>query len=886
MSGVDQQTATSASTATFVTALVFNAAVFGIEIGLFTILRPYFKQIYERRTLVPVEKDRVKPLEAGFLTWPIALFKTDYRDVQQVNGPDAYLFVRFLRMMIRVLLPIWLISWIVLMPVTAVNNSTANNTGLDRFIFGNVSQDHQARYGAHIILAYLFTFWIYWNIKREMKHFTTVRQLHLINPAHSSSVQANTILVTGIPARHLSEPALRQLYSHLPGGVKKVWLNRDLKDLPSIYDRRLAACGKLESAETSLLSTAAKLRRQELKKANGAGDASPSADTERNLALAERLVPRDKRPSHRLPAGFMPFSLPFIGETVDTIDWCRQEIAAATDLLTKGRQTLAEQGLSQSDDVNGDGKADKSDHAKQTYPPLNSAFITFNQQIAAHLAVNALTHHEPYCMADRYLEVSPPDVIWGNLGLNPYEKRIRVVISYSATAALIIFWSIPVAFVGIISNIEGLCVRESWLAWLCKLPRPVIGIIQGILPPVLLAVLMMLLPIVLRLLGRFEGIPTRTGLELSLMTRYFIFQVVHSFLIVTLSSGIFAALPSLLSNPSSIPGLLAQYLPQASTFFLTYILLQGLSGVAGGFLSAVALVLYYVKLFLLGSTPRSVYNIKYAQTTVAWGTLFPSITLLVVITFAYSIISPVINGLACFTFFLFYLLYKYLFLYQYTQPPSADTGGLFFPKAIQHVFVGMYIQQLCLCALFFLVTNPNGKRGALPEGVLMIVLIVLTAGFHAIINSSFGPLTKALPLSHAHKTFRHPAPSLDLRDVDGGSGSNRKETAEEENEEGPSPTNKPRASSSESDAEHVPHSDYDDAFFARGPDGTEDYGFAQPAACRPQRIVWIPDDTLGLGREEVQTNKESGVKATTQYATMDEHGKVDVTGPPVDLAKF
>jgi hypothetical protein len=245
----------------------------------------------------------------------------------------------------------------------------------------------------------------------------------------------------------------------------------------------------------------------------------------------------------------------------------------------------------------------------------------------------------------------------------------------------------------------------------------------------------------------------------------------------------------------------------------------------------------------------------------------------------------VINGLACFTFFLFYLLYKYLFLYQHTQPPSADTGGLFFPKAIQHVFVGMYIQQLCLCALFFLATDSNGKRGALPEGVLMIVLIVLTAGYHAIINSSFGPLTKALPLSLAHKTFRHPAPSLDIQVVDGGSGSNGKETAEEI-DEAHSPADKPRASSSESDAEHAPRIDYDDAFFARGPDGTEDYGFAQPAACRPQRIIWIPDDSLGLGREEVQTNKESGVKATTQNAKMDEHGKVDVTGPPVDLAKF
>ncbi|KZP25069.1 hypothetical protein FIBSPDRAFT_856462, partial [Athelia psychrophila] len=42
----------------------------------------------------------------------------------------------------------------------------------------------------------------------------------------------------------------------------------------------------------------------------------------------------------------------------------------------------------------------------------------------------------------------------------------------------------------------------------------VLGLIEGMLPTVLLAVLMMLLPIVLRALARLEGIPTRTGLEL------------------------------------------------------------------------------------------------------------------------------------------------------------------------------------------------------------------------------------------------------------------------------------------------------------------------------------------------------------------------------------
>ena len=72
------------------------------------------------------------------------------------------------------------------------------------------------------------------------------------------------------------------------------------------------------------------------------------------------------------------------------------------------------------------------------------------------------------------------------------------------------------------------------------------------------------------------------------------------------------------------------------------------------------------------------------------------------------------------------MLYKYLFLYQLDQPPAGDTGGLFFPKAMQHLFVGLYIQQICLAALFFLAQDENKKPSAVPEGALMIVLIIFT----------------------------------------------------------------------------------------------------------------------------------------------------------------
>lgn len=97
-----------------------------------------------------------------------------------------------------------------------------------------------------------------------------------------------------------------------------------------------------------------------------------------------------------------------------------------------------------------------------------------------------------------------------------------------ATVGLVVLWAFPASFIGIISNVDQLCKDYHWLAWLCKLPQRVNDLLTDFLPPVLLALLMLLLPIILRLLARFEGIPSRTGLELSLMTRFFGFQIIHS----------------------------------------------------------------------------------------------------------------------------------------------------------------------------------------------------------------------------------------------------------------------------------------------------------------------------------------------------------------------
>lgn len=315
------------------------------------------------------------------------------------------------------------------------------------------------------------------------------------------------------------------------------------------------------------------------------------------------------------------------------------------------------------------------------------------------------------------------------------------------------------------------------------------------------------------------------------------------------------------------------------------------------------LALYYVKLFILGSTPRSIYKIKYGLRNVSWGTLFPGITLLVVISLAYSIISPVINGLACATFFLFYQLYKYMFLWQLDQPTSGDTGGLFFPKALQHVFVGLYIQQVCLAALFFLAQDENKHPSAIPEGALMVVLIVFTAFFHLILDNSYGPLTQALPLSLADQTrgidMNRAGAERELhesdeevsategfgKDATGSDGLRKRDRGGSVAADSFDDAGKGNAASFDMTPRKTLTNTTDgagekEAEAFRAPDEEEWKDFYHPASVEPQRVVWVPRDGMGLGEAEVRANREAGIKASLDDARMDDKGHVDISGAP------
>ena len=137
------------------------------------------------------------------------------------------------------------------------------------------------------------------------------------------------------------------------------------------------------------------------------------------------------------------------------------------------------------------------------------------------------------------------------------------------------------------------------------------------------------------------------------------------------------------------------------------------------------------------------------------------------------------------------------------------------------------------------------------------------------INDSYGPLIHSLPLSLADRVGN----DLPKEDIEPTNGQNRNS----EDPEAQSPTSlKGKGVATDDD------DDGDENVDVSASNQPVDYGFAHPAASRPQKTIWIAQDTLGLTAEETAALKERGIAVSTADAEMDGKGNVSIQGPPPD----
>lgn len=342
-------------------------------------------------------------------------------------------------------------------------------------------------------------------------------------------------------------------------------------------------------------------------------------DTNGGEPMWKRYLKQKDRQSMRLPVfGWQwMISLPLLGQKIDTIDYCRKEVAR----------------------LNAEIEHDQENPDR--FPLMNSAFIQFNHQVAAHMACQAVSHHTPNQMAPRVVEISPDDVIWDNMSMKWWESYVRPAVVIVIIVGLVIGWAFPVSFTAILSQIKTLVGTVAWLRWLLRAPDEVFSIIQGVLPQIILALLLFLLPIILRFLAKIQGEYTGMAVELSVQRYYFAFLFVQVFLVVSISSGITTIISQITHDPQSVPAILAQNLPKASNYFFSYLLLQALSVSAGALVQTMGLIQWFVLAPLLDKTARQKWHRQTNLPNMQWGTFFPVYTNLACIGESISLLHQV-----------------------------------------------------------------------------------------------------------------------------------------------------------------------------------------------------------------------------------------------------
>lgn len=101
-------------------------------------------------------------------------------------------------------------------------------------------------------------------------------------------------------------------------------------------------------------------------------------------------------------------------------------------------------------------------------------------------------------MSPRYIGLDPTQIVWANLRIKWWERVIRYTVTVAFVIALIVFWAIPTAVVGVISNVDFLTNKVFFLTWLKEVPGWIMGVISGLLPVVAMSILMALVPIIMR----------------------------------------------------------------------------------------------------------------------------------------------------------------------------------------------------------------------------------------------------------------------------------------------------------------------------------------------------------------------------------------------------
>ncbi|KAG5996571.1 hypothetical protein E4U54_002537 [Claviceps lovelessii] len=713
----------------------------------FCILRPRWPALYaaHKRRLHPHVD--LPTLTDSFFGWIPQLYRINEKQILAASGLDAFVFLAFFKMAIRLFFVMTFFAVLVLGPINAkyrkspwdfvgatdVAHKTTNRELLsppypshaNRFhAFDDKDEDRSREMPflwSYVVFTYFFVGLTLYSINWETFRIIDLRQKYL---GSQSTVTDRTFRLTGIPKKHRSEEKLKSLIEGLDIGlVDSVTLCRDWKYLDELVAHRDVILRKLEASWAAYLKTRHKTpdkhsdatQTDDIRGANGrlSGESGDEEAAENVRLLASEPgqphVSEGERPQVTVRYG----PLLLRSRKVDAIDYYEEKLRRIDEQVVEAR--------------------------KKEYPTTDMALVTMDSVASCQMVIQARIDPRPGRFLTR-VTPSPSDLVWKNT----YALRgIRRLKSWSITlfiTFLTLIWIFPTAA---LASFLSFCTIDRALPqfaeWLNEHPI-VRSFFQNTAPTLVVSLLNVSVPYLYDWLSNHQGMISQGDVELSVISKNFFFTFFNTFFVFAVSKTGFefwSVLRRFLKDTSLIPMLIAQDVENLARFYISFIILQGVGLMPFKILEIGSVLLAPIYRWQ-SATPRDFDEIQ-KPPIFQYGFYLPTALLVFNLCLIYSVLVEgwVILIFGIIYFGLGYFTFKYMLLYAMDQPQHA-TGGAW-RIICYRIVVGLLVFEVVM-------VGQIASFQAFVQSAAVLPIIPFTIWYSYYFSRRFEPLTKYIAL--------------------------------------------------------------------------------------------------------------------------------------------
>ncbi|CAA3015635.1 calcium permeable stress-gated cation channel 1-like [Olea europaea subsp. europaea] len=617
-----------------------------------------------------------------FLNWVPDALKMPEPELISHAGLDSAVYLRIYLLGLKIFVPVALLAWAVLVPVNWTNNTLVKAKATDNVDFSNIDKlsisnipHGSQRFWSHVIMAYAITFWTCYILWKEYAKIAAMR-LHFLASERRRPDQF-TVLVRNVPPD--PDESVGESVEHF-----------FLVNHPDHF---------LTHQVVYNANKLAKLVKEKKGKQNW-------------LDYYQLKYSRNQSKRPMMKTGF----LGLCGDQVDAIDYQTAEIERLSKEIDEERERV------------------------KTNPKciMPAAFVSFKTRWGAAVCAQTQQSRNPTLWLTEWAP-EPRDVYWNNLAIPYVSLSIRRLIIAVASFFLTFFFMIPITIVQSLANIESLEKRASFLKVITDIGF-IKSFIQGFLPGIALKIFLILLPTILMLMSKFEGFLCRSALERRSAFRYFIFIFVNVFLGSVIAGTAFQQLDSFINQSANdIPKTIGVAIPMKATFFITYIMVDGWTGVAGEILRLKPLIFFHLKNFFLVKTEKDREEAM-DPGSIGFNTGEPQIQLYFLLGLVYAVVTPVLLPFILVFFGLAYVVFRHQIINVYNQ--QYESAAAFWPDVHGRIIFSVVFSQLILMGLM-------STKGAALTTPFLIALPILTIWFYRFCKGRYEPAFIRYPLQEA-----------------------------------------------------------------------------------------------------------------------------------------